>query len=357
MRLWSLLLVCSALSLLTCVSPCFAQQATVAEAPEQTPAGPRPQGAVVRPDGGVQHPDLDNAWSEYDAIIQQVGSDLRVAISAQFDAAAASGNLDYTEKWQSALQRFDEDGEIPSEPAVKTIVADAVARLKEAKDALLIAYESLTKKLTMDKKLPEAKDVRAERDDIKSAGQKSGGAKPKPKTFEFDFTKPNTPQFFQVRGPSIPNKGGLEFPGTKPAAADSKATFSFPLKVTFSAATFPDKNFDCYSGLFVPPDDDNLQSFAKTGIHLHWGCFANKRTILYVFGRASDIKHRLIEAGRVNEITFVVDKNRTLKILLNGEEVHKEVLPPNLRLEGAIRCNGGIGHVIYRSATVVTEAK
>jgi len=367
MRVRSLLLECSALSLVLWVSPCFAQQATVSESLEQTPVRVPPRGTLVRPQDGVQHPALNEAWEQYDLTVESVGNALRAVISDRFDAAAASGDLASAEKWENALYRFDEEGETPKELVAQESVAASLETLKQAQNDLGKAYDALIVKLTMNKALDDARLVRSEKDDVvKSAAthlakprpnKKPNSPKSLPQSIVFDFTKPNTLQDFRIAGPWVPNKDGLEFTGTAYARADSNAVFTFPMRVTFLAATFPDKNFDCYVGLFVPSVDNDGESFGATGIHLHWGCFFNKRTLLYVFGRQIEIRHRPLVAGRLNAITLDVNANRLLSVLVNGEEIHREQLPPHLRLEGVIRCNGGGGHVIYRSATVVVEKK
>lgn len=174
-----------------------------------------------------------------------------------------------------------------------------------------------------------------------------------PRTTVFDFTRPNEREKFATNGPVRQRDSGLELTGEGPAWADSLQSFAFPLTATFVAATFPDKNYDCYAGIFASPNGG--LSFRQTGIHLHWGCFFNRRSVLYVFGKMIEIRHRPIEAGRDNTLVMRVDSDRQLAIVLNGETIHQEVLPPDLKLEGAIRCGGGIGHVIYRSASVVAN--
>jgi hypothetical protein len=126
-------------------------------------SGPkRPAGTLVRPKDSVKHPDLDKAWADYDVAVAKTTETLRAAITKQFDAAAAKGDLDAAEKWQAALERFEKAGEVPTDAAAKTAVSSAVAEYTKAKDKLTEAYESVVKVLTMEKKISEAKAAREE---------------------------------------------------------------------------------------------------------------------------------------------------------------------------------------------------
>lgn len=126
-------------------------------------AGPnRPSGVVVRPKDGVQHPDLDKAWAEYDAAVAKAAESIKAAITKQFDVAAAKGDLDAAEKWQAIGESFIEDGKVPSEEGTKAVVSGAMTNFKRAEDDLLEAYESVVKTLTMEKKIADARAVRSE---------------------------------------------------------------------------------------------------------------------------------------------------------------------------------------------------
>ncbi len=125
-------------------------------------------GTVVRPKDGVQHPDLDKAWVEYDAVVAQAADSIKAAITKHFDAATAKGDLDAAEKWQAALEKFEKAGELPSESETKAAVSAVVADYKKAKDTLDKVYEAVVKNLTMEKKIAEAKAVRGEASTIAS---------------------------------------------------------------------------------------------------------------------------------------------------------------------------------------------
>jgi hypothetical protein len=167
----------------------------------------------------------------------------------------------------------------------------------------------------------------------------------------FDFSRPNQLDKFTVGGVMRETPKGLEFPGSGSSWVDSRQSFAGPLEAAFVASTFPDINLDCYVGIF---SSQPLTSFGQSGIHLHWGCFGNTRTLLYVFGKIREIRHRPIEAGRDYTITLRVDKDRQLTVLIDELIIHQEVLPSDIKLVGSIRCGGGVGHVLHRSATVVT---
>ena len=163
-----------AIALLACWTPtsCLAQQPTGLgtlenlfnsnEAPKtvEADASPKqPAGTVARPEGGVQHPDLDKAWAGYDVVVSKVAESVKTAIANQFDAATAKGDLDAAEKWQKAQEKFEKAGELPTEKETKTKTAvnAAVADYKKAKDELKKAYEAVVAALTMDKKIAEAR--------------------------------------------------------------------------------------------------------------------------------------------------------------------------------------------------------
>lgn len=137
--------------------------ATTVEAgalPER-PAG-RPQGSLVRPSDGVQHPDLDKAWAAYDEAAAKIAQSVKAAIAKQFDAATDKGDLDGAEKWQAIGLRFEEAGVLPAETEIKGVVSTAVASHKKASEELNRAYAAVVKSLTVEKKIAEAKAVRSE---------------------------------------------------------------------------------------------------------------------------------------------------------------------------------------------------
>jgi hypothetical protein len=151
---------------------CLAQQptgaatletsASVDDSKAKTAGTVRPAGTLVRPQDGVQHPDLDKAWTEYDAAVAKVTESIKAIIAKQFDAATEKGDLDAAEKWQIALQAFDENGQLPSESGTRAVASAAATELKAAKDSLEEAYGTVVKALTREKKIAEAKAVRSE---------------------------------------------------------------------------------------------------------------------------------------------------------------------------------------------------
>jgi len=122
---------------------------------EATPA--RPAGTLVRPAGGVQHPDLDMAWAEYDGAVAKAAEGLRTAITKQFDRARGEGELELAEKWQAIGSAFEKDGVLPKEKEIDKDVKAAAAAFARASESLKKAYEQAKKTLTIDGKLPEAR--------------------------------------------------------------------------------------------------------------------------------------------------------------------------------------------------------
>ena len=136
---------------------------SAAPAADGTYAGPkRPAGTVARPKDAVQHPDLDKAWADYDAVVAKAAERIKATISKQFDATAAKGDLDAAEKWQTALEKFEKAGELPASTETKAAVGTASSDYKKAKEELVKAYEGVVKALTMEKNIAEAKAVRDE---------------------------------------------------------------------------------------------------------------------------------------------------------------------------------------------------
>jgi hypothetical protein len=122
----------------------------------------RPSGTLSRPQGGVKHPDLDKSWAKYDAALVKAAEGIKAAMMSQFDAATARGDLGAAEKWQAALEKFEKAGRLPAEAETKAAVSAAVSELKKARGELAKAYEATVTALTMEKKIAQAKTVRAE---------------------------------------------------------------------------------------------------------------------------------------------------------------------------------------------------
>lgn len=116
---------------------------------------------------------MDKAWAEYDAALATASEGIRAAISKQFDAAAAKGDLDAAEKWQAIGENFKKAGELPAGTETKAAVRAATTEFKKAADNLARAYEAVVKTLTMEKRIEEAKTARQESSDVLApVGQK-----------------------------------------------------------------------------------------------------------------------------------------------------------------------------------------
>lgn len=145
------------------LGPDEAQKPADAAAAEPPDTGPKqPAGTIARPADGVEHPDLDKAWADYEAAVAKVTEFIKAAIAKQFDAATAKGDLDAAEKWQTTLEKFENAGEMPAAKEMKTAVAAALTDYRKAREELIKAYESVVTALTMEKKIGEAKAVREE---------------------------------------------------------------------------------------------------------------------------------------------------------------------------------------------------
>ena len=147
---------------------------------EADAAPKRPAGTVTRPKDGVNHPDLDKAWADYDAVVTKAAEGIRAAIAKQFDAATAKGDLDAAEKWQNALEKFEKAGELPADKEAKAAVSAAVVDYKKAREELTKAYGTVVKALTVEKRIAEAKAVRRESQAFGKTPEKDTGISKSP---------------------------------------------------------------------------------------------------------------------------------------------------------------------------------
>jgi hypothetical protein len=152
----------------------------------------RPRGTLTRPVAGVRHPDLDQAWATYDAALAKGLAPINEAISRQFDVAAASGNLDNAEKCQRVLTEFERTGVLPQDTRLMSMLAEAIADLKDEHAKLQVAYEGATSALTRQKKLVEARAVRDEwaglATSLHATSQSAAGQSGIPLVWQHSFT-------------------------------------------------------------------------------------------------------------------------------------------------------------------------
>jgi len=157
-----------------------AVDATEPAAPAAVPAG-RIQGAVARPKDGVQHPDLDAAWAEYDTQIETAAQAIEQAIEKELNAAAAAGDLDAALKWKTAGEQFKKEGRIPQgmegtkpqgrpKPRPTNLGPSPQSRVVEAQERLAAAYVAVEKGLVKSLDLETATQVRSERESLAPAG-------------------------------------------------------------------------------------------------------------------------------------------------------------------------------------------
>jgi hypothetical protein len=143
-----------------------------------TDAGPRrPAGTVARPKNGVQHPDLDAAWADYDKQIEAVANAVEDAIETELNSAAATGDLDASLKWKTAGEQFQKDGRIPDgldgqnragkvKPGPAKPKNSYQSRITDAQKHLAAAYESLEKSLVQSHDFDKAKRIRTEKEGL-----------------------------------------------------------------------------------------------------------------------------------------------------------------------------------------------
>ena len=135
---------------------------------DSDPAPKRPAGTVTRPRDGVQHPDLDKAWADYDLAVANATESIKVAIAKRFEAATNKGDLEAAEKFQAALEKFESLGELPAGTELKAAVVAAVADFKEASGSLSKTYADVKRSLTKEKDLTTARKVSEEADVLKT---------------------------------------------------------------------------------------------------------------------------------------------------------------------------------------------
>jgi hypothetical protein len=129
---------------------------------------------VARPKDGVQHPDLNKAWADYDEQIETAAKAIEQAIERELNKAAEAGDLDAALKWKTAGEQFRKDGRVPEglddekakgrpkakpqkpDPPPQSLVVEAQVRLAKA-------YEAVEKSLVKGLDLEQAKQIRAER--------------------------------------------------------------------------------------------------------------------------------------------------------------------------------------------------
>jgi hypothetical protein len=131
----------------------------------------KPAGTLVRPNDGVQHDDLDDAWIDYTTAVEKASEAVRVAITNQFDAATKRGDLEAAEKWQAVGERFNSGTALPDQAELKAAVNFVEIEFMQAEARLTKAYEALVKSLTKDKKVADARKTRDEIVAVKRAAK------------------------------------------------------------------------------------------------------------------------------------------------------------------------------------------
>ncbi len=145
------------------------QREPVNAQPRAVKKTPSIEGERIRPENGVADVALDKAWADYRQQVSIAADEVRDALNAQFDAATDKGDLEEAEKWQAVIEAFEANGMLGGDKSTRAAVANAQKQLMEAEKELIAAYGEVIKSLTKQKKINEAKAVRAERDLVVAA--------------------------------------------------------------------------------------------------------------------------------------------------------------------------------------------
>ena len=148
-----LLAVCCVLG-----SSCFAQFAVRAN--KSAP----PKGTFIRPNDGVRHPQLDEAWMQYRTAVARAVDDFTAALDRKVEAATTKGDPDAVRLSRAWRTTFEEQGVLPAaDRSMQGHVHAAGRALRLANEKLLDAYGKLVRTLTQEKKEAEERAVSDER--------------------------------------------------------------------------------------------------------------------------------------------------------------------------------------------------
>jgi len=122
-----------------------------------------PAGTVVRPRDGVQHPDLDKAWADYDSMVTKAATALREAMIAQRQEAREAGDLPAAKRYRDMLEDFDKKGALPRDDRSLTKqVAAAQEAFQTAAGNLQKTYKAVVVALVKDTTIDESEAVSVE---------------------------------------------------------------------------------------------------------------------------------------------------------------------------------------------------
>jgi hypothetical protein len=286
----------------------------------------------------------------------------------------AQGKVDklYFEELEQLKKNFTQADNIAAALAVDNVIkgrenADnepgALNKIRGARDSSLKKaltpidkqYWQDLKKLRVDfrqqGKLDGVVAADAEIEKVLAAYKKPEAPKAKNKAPEIDLGDEKIMQKFKVFGNiTMEPKVGLVAHGHKQMINSyviTKKKYTFPISVSFRASCRKDGVLDIFSAIFSATE--------KGGISLLWGSSYNTQSIVHIFGRRTQIPHKVIQADKDYIVKYEISKNRKLEISIDGSVVFEEDLDNNLDLCGPICLSGGIGHVVFKELTIIEK--
>lgn len=219
-------------------------------------------------------------------------------------------------------------------------------------------------KLNTDKKFNDATKVQTALADLdKTVMQKAvplalAGPKPKPKVqlpreriVKFAFTPAElNAEFLFISDCKVNSRNEIECSGRNGRAV-TKKVFSIPLRAEFEVVAFKDRAIDIFPSIHNDPTGDG-------GIVFLWGHNGNVGSDVVIARRHYPLApHVRIIPEQQYRITIAIDGENTLTVSRDDRNVFTAKLPINAPREGHISCDGGLGHVAYRSLTVTTQER
>lgn len=152
------------------VRPLFLAIVALSATESQNPAAAvQPACAVRRPPRGVSHPELDAAWSAYDAKAAAAGDDVHQALVREREAAA--GNRDADAEVRRAIDRLERTGRLPLQKGCAGAVGRCRATCEDAWGELAAAYTRAAAALREQKNGALARDVEKELAELRAASR------------------------------------------------------------------------------------------------------------------------------------------------------------------------------------------
>ena len=106
-----------------------------------------PTGTYARPKNGLGDPELDKAWADYNAAVEQASVTLREAIQKRMKAARDAGKIDAAKKYKTTLELLDKQGILPEgDKLLKNTMDDVKRMYAKSLRKLEAEYDSLSKK-------------------------------------------------------------------------------------------------------------------------------------------------------------------------------------------------------------------